>query len=147
MRALTIFSVAAILFAGVPAGRLHASAAKGPHLQYVGAVAINPCQDPRVLAEWYSRLGIETHESGGGLYGTFMTPAGPFFFAIHPKRKDAAKTSSSSVSIVFRVDDYDGYISAVRERGLEPNGVERDSEGKFAHFKDPDGNEVTLWGK
>jgi predicted enzyme related to lactoylglutathione lyase len=125
----------------------HAFAAAETHPQYVGAVAINPCQDPRVLAEWYSKFGIETHEASGGFYGTFQTPAGPFFFGIHPKRKDAPKASSASVSIVFRVDDYDRYISDVAKRGLTPFKVDPpDSEGRFAHFKDPDGNEVTLWG-
>ena len=128
-------------------GSLHAFAASGPHPKYVGAVSINPCQDPKILADWYAKIGIETHEANGGFYGTFETPAGPFFFGIHPKRKDAPKTSSASVSIVFRVDDYDAYMSEVHRRGLTPNGVEQDSDGRFAHFKDPDGNEVTLWGK
>ena len=33
---------------------------------YVGAIAINPCQDAKVLADWYSRFGIETKEYQGG---------------------------------------------------------------------------------
>jgi|SRR5579864_3230607 len=118
------------------------------HPQYVGAVAINPSQDAKILADWYAKLGLETQEQGGGFYGTFDTPGGAFFFAVHPKSKNAAKTSSGSVSIVFRVDDYDRYIAEVAKRGLTPLKVEQDpTEGKFAHFKDPDGNEVTLWGK
>jgi predicted enzyme related to lactoylglutathione lyase len=141
------FEFKSILALLVFVASLHAFGASEPHPQYVGAVAINPCQDPKVLADWYVKIGLETQESSGGFYGTFKTPAGPFFFAIHAKRKDAPKTSSASVSVVFRVDDYDGYISEVRKRGLTPNGVEQDSEGRFAHFKDPDGNEVTLWGK
>jgi hypothetical protein len=103
-----MFLLVTILCGALPAGSLRASAVNESHLQYVGAVAVNPCQDPKILADWYAKIGIETHESSGGFYGTFMTPAG---------------------------------------RGLEPNGVEQDSEGRFAHFKDPDGNEVTLWGK
>lgn len=116
------------------------------HPQYVGAVSINPCQDPKILADWYSKLGIETHEVSGGFYGTFKTPAGPLFFGIHPKRNDAPKTSSASVSVVFRIDDYDRYIAEVGERGLTPIKVEQDSQGRFAHFQDPDGNKITLWG-
>jgi predicted enzyme related to lactoylglutathione lyase len=126
---------------------LHASAVNETHPQYVGAISINPCQDSRILADWYSKIGMETHEMGGGFYGTFKTPGGPFFFAVHPKRKDAPKTSSASVSVVFRIDDYDHYISEVGKRGLTPISVEQDATGRFAHFKDPDGNEVTLWGK
>jgi hypothetical protein len=40
------------------------SFAAGP--QYVGAISINPCQDAKILADWYSKLGVETSEAGGG---------------------------------------------------------------------------------
>ena len=129
-----------------PASASTPTAATEIHPQYVGAVSINPCQDPKILADWYSKLGIETHEVSGGFYGTFKTPAGPFFFGIHPKRNDAPKTSSASVAVVFRIDDYDRYIAEVGKRGLTPIKVEQDSTGRFAHFQDPDGNKITLWG-
>ena len=45
---------------------------------YVGAIAINPCQDAKVLADWYSRFGIEAKEIQGGYYGQLNTAAGPF---------------------------------------------------------------------
>lgn len=128
-------------------GGLHAFAAGEIHPQYVGAVAINPRQDAKVLADWYAKIGLETHEVSGGFYGTFQESAGLFVFGIHPKRKDAAATSSGSVSLVFRVEDYDAYLAEVQRRGLTPSKVEQDSTGRFAHFKDPDGNEVSLWGK
>ena|ERR1051326_51361 len=34
---------------------------------YVGAVSINPCQDAKVLADWYARFGIDTKEYHGRL--------------------------------------------------------------------------------
>src|ERR1041385_1905001 len=40
---------------------------------YVGAISINPCQDARVLADWYARFGIETKEFHGGYYGKLDT--------------------------------------------------------------------------
>src|SRR5215831_8372306 len=58
---------------------------------YVGAIAINPCQDAKVLADWYSRFGIETKEYQGGYYGKLNTAAGLFAFGIHPKKADAPK--------------------------------------------------------
>lgn len=122
-------------------------AATRAHPQYVGAISVNPCQDAKILADWYSKLGIETKAAGGMYFGTFETAAGTFVFGIHEKRQDSPKTSSGSVSIVFRIDDYDGYLAEVAKRGLKPLSVEDiESEGRFAHFKDPDGNEVTLWG-
>src|SRR5947209_19984464 len=53
---------------------------------YVGAISINPCQDAKVLADWYSRFGIETREYKGGYYGKLDTAAGLFAFGIHPNK-------------------------------------------------------------
>jgi predicted enzyme related to lactoylglutathione lyase len=117
-----------------------------PAIQYVGAISINPSRDTKVLADWYQKFGVDLHFDGGGYYGFFKTPAGPFYFGIHPKRADAPKESSSSVSIVFRVNDYDGYVSMLKNHGLNALSVESDATGHFAHYKDPDGNEITVWG-
>ena len=117
-----------------------------PAIQYVGAVAINPSHDAKVVADWYLKLGVELHAAGGGYYGLFKTSAGPFFFAVHPKKADAAKESSASVSIVLRVNDYNAYVAMVEKNGLTAKSVEADSTGHFAHYVDPDGNEMTIWG-
>ena len=115
---------------------------------YVGAISINPCQDAKVLADWYSRFGIETREYKGGYYGKLDTAAGLFAFGIHPKKADAPKKCSPSVSVVFRVENYEGSLLAAKSKGLLPDSTEKDpDQGQFAHFHDPDGNEVTIWGK
>lgn len=115
---------------------------------YVGAISINPCQDAKVLADWYSRFGLETKEFKGGYYAQLDTAAGPLFFAIHPKKADAPKKCTASVSVVFRVDNFESSLAAMKSKGLVPDKIEKDpNEGQFAHFHDPDGNEVTIWGK
>ena len=115
---------------------------------YVGAISINPCQDAKVLADWYSRFGIETGEFKGGYYAQLNTTAGPFFFAIHPKKADAPNKCSATVSVVYRVENFESSLSALKSKGLLPYKTEKDpGEGQFAHFHDPDGNEVTIWGK
>ena len=53
---------------------------------YVGAIAINPCQDAKVLADWHLRFGIETKEFKGGYYAKLDTAAGPLFFASIQKK-------------------------------------------------------------
>ena len=112
----------------------------------VGAISINPCQDAKVLADWYSRFGIETKEFKGGYYAQVDTAAGPFFFAIHPKKADAPKKCSASVSVVFRVENFESSLLALKSKGLLPDSTEKDpDQGQFAHFHDPDGNEVTIW--
>ena len=115
---------------------------------YVGAISINPCQDAKVLADWYSRFGIETKEYKGGYYGKLDTAAGLFAFGIHPKKADAPKKCSASVSVVFRVENFESSLSELKSKGLLPDSTEKDpDQGQFAHFHDPDGNEVTIWGK
>jgi glyoxylase I family protein len=115
---------------------------------YVGAIAINPCQDAKVLADWYSRFGIETKEFKGGYYAKLDTAAGPLFFAIHAKKADAPAKCSASVSVVFRVENFERSLLALKSKGLLPDSTEKDpAEGQFAHFHDPDGNEVTMWGE
>ena len=116
-------------------------------IRYVGAISINPSQDAKVLADWYSGFGIETKEFHGGYYGKFDTPAGMFVFGIHPKKTTAPKHSSASVSIVFAVDNFDASLKALKAKGIVPASTEQDATGRFAHFVDPDGNEVTIWGQ
>lgn len=112
----------------------------------VGAISINPCQDAKVLADWYSRFGIETKEFKGGYYAKLDTAAGPLFFGIHPKKANAPAKCSASISLVFRVENFEKSLLAVKSKGLLPDSTEKDpAEGQFAHFHDPDGNEVTLW--
>ena len=115
---------------------------------YVGAISINPCQDAKVLADWYSRFGIETREYKGGYYGKLDTAAGLFAFGIHPKKANAPNKCAASVSVVYRVENFEASLLAAKNKGLLPDSTEKDpDQGQFAHFHDPDGNEVTIWGK
>ena len=135
----------------IPLVLLSASAwAESPAAEkiFVGAISIEPCQEAKVLADWYSLLGFETKEFKGGYYTILNTPAGQLFFAIHRKKADSPAKSSASVSIVFHVENFEARLSSLKSKGLTPDSTESDpSEGQFAHFHDPDGNKVTLWGK
>jgi len=137
-----IYLVIALIFLSVSAFAQSPPA----KILYVGAISINPCQDAKVLADWYSRFGIETREFKGGYYGQFNTAAGPFIFGIHPKKADAPKKCSPSVSVVFRVENFESSLLSMKSKGLLPDSTEKDAQGQFAHFHDPDGNEVTIWG-
>jgi glyoxylase I family protein len=142
----TLMSKLALL---IPLICLSASAfAQSPAVKilYVGSISINPSQDAKVLADWYGRLGIETKEYKGGYYGKIETAAGTVAFGIHPKKADAPKKSSASVSVVFRVENFEASLASLKAKGLSPESTEGDPYGKFAHFHDPDGNEVSLWG-
>ncbi len=117
-------------------------------IQYVGSISINPSQDAKVLADWYERFGIQTQKwNDGGYYGLFQTVAGPFYFGIHPRIPKAPVKSSGSVAVTFHVNDYDTYLTNAAKYNLFPHKIESDATGRFAHFIDPDGNEMTIWGE
>jgi predicted enzyme related to lactoylglutathione lyase len=118
-----------------------------PAIQYVGSISIQPSQDAKVLADWYIKFGVDLKGyDDGAYYGLMQTPGGPFFFAVHAKAPDAPEKSSASVAVVFRVNDYDAYVAKVAKQGLKAQSVESDSTGHFAHYQDPDGNQMTIWG-
>ena len=135
--------VIAIVFLSLPAF----AQSRPAKILYVGAISINPCQDAKVLADWYSRFGIETKEYQGGYYGKLDTAAGLFAFGIHPKKPDAPPKCTASVSVVYRVEDFEGSLLALKSKGLSPDKIEKGEQGRFAHFHDPDDNEVTIWAK
>lgn len=137
----SLISLAAPAFAESPAPAL------APKILYVGAISIQPSQDAKILADWYARLGLETKGYGGMYFAKMETTAGTVSFGIHPKKADAPAKSSGSVSFVSRVENFEEYLAAVKARGVSPESMEKDAFGQFAHFHDPDGNEVTLWGK
>ena len=139
-----VYLMVPLIFLSVPAF----AQSQPSKILYVGAISINPCQDAKVLADWYSRFGIETREYKGGYYGKLDTAAGLFAFGIHPKKADAPQKCSASVSVVYRVENFESSLSVLKSKGLLPDKIEKDpDQGQFAHFHDPDGNEVTIWGK
>jgi hypothetical protein len=47
------------------------------------------------------------------------------------------------------VKDYDGYLATAAKNGVFPKSTD-DSDpklGRFAIFFDPDGNQISIWGK
>lgn len=139
-----IYLVILLIFLSVSA----LAQSQSSRILYVGAISINPCQDAKVLADWYARFGIETREYKGGYYGKLDTAAGLFAFGIHPKKANAPQKCSGSISVVYRVENFEGSLSSLKGKGLTPDSIEKDpDQGQFAHFHDPDGNEVTIWGK
>src|SRR2546421_2853110 len=88
---------------------------------YVGAISINPCQDAKVLADWYSKFGIETKEFKGGYYGKLNTAAGLVAFGIHPKKADAPAKCTGSISVVYRVENFEASLAAAKSKGLVPD--------------------------
>ncbi|MBI5154308.1 VOC family protein [Candidatus Poribacteria bacterium] len=113
----------------------------------VGAIIIK-AQNPAALAEWYAGLlGVEFHLSGGCHYGTIPTDREGGFdtqFGIL-QAKDFMAKDNRSVTVNYRVDDLDGVLAQLGERGIPLGERSSDEYGEFAWLKDPEGNSIELW--
>lgn len=116
-------------------------------IRYVGALVIQ-ADAPRKLADWYARyFDFEvTLEHQGGFFGAFETERGPFHFGIMQFQGDTDIAPAREVIITFRVDDFDRIVKQLKRDGIEPTAAAEDEEGRYAMFRDPEGNQVSVWG-
>ncbi len=119
-----------------------------PEIKGVDAVMIYT-SDPAALAEWYSvHLGITTKldAADGNRYGDVGDPeAGRVVhFGIYPARQRGG-AGRPGVMVNYRVDDFDGFLAALRAQGVEVSQVVEEPYGRFAYVEDPDGNPVEIW--
>jgi len=104
-------------------------------------------RDPKALAAWYrDTLGFDVEDWGGARLkrGADAPPfavwapfdAGTTYFA----------PSTQPFMVNFAVDDLDGFVAALKAKGVEPLGRDdSDPSGKFAWIADPEGNKLELW--
>lgn len=129
---------------------LTGTAFAGPHLQYVGGVSIC-AEDPGKLAAFYEKLGISTKplKEPEGYFGGFQWEKVDFHFGLYKKgaQKVWCDEAAPTFGVSFRVSDYDGYLKKVVANGLKPFDEMTAPEGRFALFRDPEGNFISIWGK
>lgn len=117
-------------------------------IRYVGALIIQAVS-PKHLADWYTKhLDFKISlEHVGGYFGAFETERGPFHFGITPYQGDTSISLPGPVIVTFRVDSFEKYIRRMKKSGMEPISIAEDDEGRYAMFRDPEGNQVSIWGE
>jgi hypothetical protein len=92
---------------------------------------VTPCACPPAYCLSSHMRPEDYKEYQGGYYAKLDTAAGPLFFGIHPQKADAPKKCSASVSVVFRVDNFEGSLLGLKSKGLLPDSTEKDpNEGQ-----------------
>jgi predicted enzyme related to lactoylglutathione lyase len=73
--------------------------------------------------------------------------AGGFAIGLHPKsEKSAAPGTHGSIQIGLMVESIEDAVAKLKEHGVAGVGeIVRGTGGIFAHFGDPDGNELYFW--
>jgi len=93
-------------------------------------------EDPKNLADFYQKLGIELTEEDHGNGVHYGARLGRIHFAIHAGR-------SGNQSVSFSLDDVDGAITELKESGAKVTLEPTDRPyGRLASIEDPEGNEV-----
>src|SRR5690349_2123449 len=84
--------------------------------------------------DFYKNIGLELKQRWNNHYAQVAAPG--VVIGLHPA-KEAANTSTA-ISIGFGVDSLDEVKNRLQELGVAYETAEA-KEGKYAHFKDPDG--------
>lgn len=116
----------------------------------IGGVFIKSTKSGKDLARWYADVFDMTLTDFGGVVlewtedraedkgATVWTTAEPDSKWFEP--------SSAPFMINYRVDDMDGILARLKERGVPVHkGPEYHENGVFLWVIDPDGNKVELW--
>jgi catechol 2,3-dioxygenase-like lactoylglutathione lyase family enzyme len=98
--------------------------------------------------DFYTRiLGLRLSNRFGDNWATVEAGKG-LTIGLHPASpKHPAPGTKGATMIGLEIDEpIDGLIARLSEQGVPIKGsVTRDEPGNFAHFEDPDGNEIYLW--
>jgi predicted enzyme related to lactoylglutathione lyase len=131
-----------------PCPSVEAKSAVTPSFEYVGGTAIK-AKDVKTLSAWYNdKFGLAIKgEMGGMAFGGFDWNGTSFNVAFVSAEGEHPGAAPGTAYLVFHVGDYDAFLAARAAQGLTPVSTTSDESGRFANFKDPEGNEVGIWGK
>jgi len=102
-------------------------------------------KDPAASRAWYRDvLGLDG-EYGPQLAWADEPRAHPYSLISHFGDDGYIKPGIGGFMINLRVNDLDGFVTALRAKGVEILGVADEGYGKFAWLLDPDGVKIGLW--
>jgi catechol 2,3-dioxygenase-like lactoylglutathione lyase family enzyme len=103
-------------------------------------------KDVDALRTWYREmLGFEIQEWGGAQFWPTPPKTYHVWSAFRAETK-YFEPSEREFMVNLRVDDLDGLLAKLRDRGVRVLDRREDSpDGKFGYVVDPDGTLIELW--
>lgn len=102
-------------------------------------------KDPAASRAWYRDvLGLDG-EYGPQLAWADEPRRNPYSLISHFGDDAYIKPGAGGFMINLRVDDLEGFVAGLRDKGVEILGVADEGYGKFAWLLDPDGVKIELW--
>lgn len=116
-----------------------------PQVKGIDAIMIY-AEDPQALSAWYAtHLGISTsREKDGNFYGEVSDEKAGKSIHLGIYGEETGR-DPRAVMVNYRVDDLDAFLASLEEKGIEVEEVVEESYGRFAHFRDGEGNRIEVW--
>lgn len=110
------------------------------------------CKDPAALMNWYrDMLGLEINDYGGADFlhaasGAAFPQGARTIFSGFKDDTEYFQPSTKPFMINLMVDDMDGMLAQLKEKGVALEGEPQDhAYGRFAWVMDPNGLKIELW--
>lgn len=101
--------------------------------------------DPEATRVWYrDTLGIDG-PYGPQLLWSEEPKDQPYSLISHFKDDEYIKPGKGGFMINLRVNDLDGFVAALRDKGVDVLDTADEGYGKFAWLLDPNGIKIELW--
>ena len=116
----------------------------GPRVTGLGGV-FYVTADPEATRAWYREtLGVD------GTYGPQFAWAddpkqNPYSLISHFSNDEYIKPGTGGFMINLRVHDLDGFVEALKAKGIDILDTADEGYGKFAWLLDPNGVKIELW--
>lgn len=102
-------------------------------------------KDPEATRAWYRDvLGLDG-EYGPQLNWSEETGEKPYSLVSHFKDDQYIQPGKGGFMINLRVDDLDGFVAQLKDKGVDVLDSVDEGYGKFAWLLDPDGVKIEFW--
>ena len=102
-------------------------------------------KDPAATRQWYREtLGLDG-EYGPQLAWSEESAPNPYSLISHFSGDEYLKPGNPHFMINLRVDDLDGFVAQLKDKGVDVLDTADEGYGKFAWLHDPNGVKIELW--
>ncbi len=103
-------------------------------------------KDPASLAAWYrDALGVDFNLGSGVSFDAREGADVVVFSLFEPDSTYIGDPVTQGAMVNFVVDDLDGVLARLTDRGAAVEPVQDEGYGRFSWTTDPEGNRVELW--
>ena len=102
-------------------------------------------KDPEATRAWYRDVLGLNGEYGPQLNWSEETGEKPYSLVSHFKDDQYIQPGKGGFMINLRVDDLDGFVAQLKDKGVDVLDSVDEGYGKFAWLLDPDGVKIEFW--